>query len=193
MLENMNKPTHIVLDPKYKIFADTFLATGEKGKSARKAGFSARSAHVTANRLLKRADVQAYLQAQAAKVTEETEDIQSKVMNELSAMAFANIADFIRIDADGEPQVDFTGATPEQLRAIKSVASKRRTTTSRSGDVTTEQESKFEMADKYRGLELIMRRTGMLQGEEHKITIDVADRLLAARARLRSANPEEAE
>lgn len=182
-----NQPARVTLDPKHKIFADTFLITGRISESARKAGYSGRSAHVSGNRLLKRSDVQAYLAAQGSKVSEQTEDLQSKVIRELEDMAFANIADFIRVDDEGHPQVDFSGATPEQLKAITRIASKRKTTTTRSGDKIHEEESSFAMADKYRGLELLGDHLGMFKQSEQRVVIDIADRLLAARQRVLSA------
>lgn len=193
MLERMSKDMKVLLDPKYKIFADTFLITGRKKDAAIKAGYSSNSAHVTASKLLKRPDVQAYLAQQATKVSEKTEDLQSRVIKELEAMAFANITDFITIDEEGKPQVDFTGATPEQLKAITRVASKSKVTRQRNGDVVDERESSFVMADKYRGLELLGQTLGMFKQGEQKVVIDVADRLLAARKRLAALDDGAAE
>jgi len=108
----------------------------------------------------------------------------------MEALAFANIADFITVDADGLPQVDFSRATEEQLRAISNVASKRTTRTDRDGGVTVEVSSRFAMADKYRGLELLGRSMGMFRDAEQRIVVDVADRLLHARARLANMRNE---
>src|SRR6478752_1453026 len=115
------------LQPKMKIFADKYLETGNASESARCAGYSAPSAGVTGSKLLKRLDVQEYLATKAAKLQSVTDLSQDRVIGELSALAFANIADFITVDDDGHPVVDFSTATPEQLRAITSVATKSRT------------------------------------------------------------------
>lgn len=183
------KNGRVTLDPKHKILADRFLATGKKQQSAIDAGYAKNGAHVTASRILKRPDVQEYLRVTSERLLKkeekaEEDSLQARVLKELEAMSFANIEDFISINSDGEPEVNFSKATREQLKAITSVASKRRTTRTRSGDVVEEKESKFSMADKYRGLELIMKHTGMLKPDEHKVTIDVADRLLLARQRM---------
>ncbi len=108
-------------------------------------------------------------------------------------MAFANIGDFIRVDDDGLPQVDFSGATPEQLKAISSIATKRRTTTDKDGRVTEDQESKFTMTDKYRGLELLGKHLGLFKEAEQRVVVDVADRLLNARMRMKQLENGEAE
>lgn len=172
------------LHPKFKAFADNYLVSGNASQSARDAGYSPASAGVTGSKLLKRPDIQVYLQAQAAKLTETTEDLQTKVLRELDTMAFTSIANFIRIDADGLPQVDFSNATEEQLRAIASVATKRRTATDKDGKTVVDEEAKFTMADKYRGLEMLGRHVGLFKADEQRVVVDVADRLLHARARM---------
>lgn len=166
------------------MFADEYLLTGHINNSAKKAGYSPKSAHVSGNRLLKRPDVQQYLQAQAAKLTIKTEDMQAKILNELDAMAFANIADFITIDSDGLPHADFSKATPEQMRAIASVKSKTTRRYDKDGNLSaTDIESAFTMADKYRGLELLGKHHGLFKTEEQRIVVDIADRLVTARRR----------
>lgn len=181
------KSLKVVLKPSHKVFADTYLVTGSIIKSAIKAGYSKTSAHVTGSKIIRRPDVQAYLQEKANKVSEETEDLQSRVLKEFETLAFANIADFIRIDKEGLPQVDFSSATPEQLKAITSVASKRETTRTRGGDVILKESSRFNMADKQRALENLGRHLGMFKEPEQRVVVDVADRLLIARQRFLAA------
>lgn len=117
--------------------------------------------------------------------------MQGRVVKEMEALAFANIKDFIRVDEDGLPQVDFSTATEEQLRAISNVASKTTTRRDKDGGVTVEVSSRFAMADKYRGLELLGRTMGMFKDGESRVVIDVADRLLHARRRLSAMGGED--
>jgi phage terminase small subunit len=175
------------LQPKHKSFADSYLETGNASESARRAGYSAPSAGVTGSKLLRRLDVQQYLADKAAKLQSATDVTQDKVIEELSALAFANIADFITVDADGHPTVDFSTATPEQLRAITSVATKSRALYDKEGRVVgKEKQSRFTMADKYKGLELLGKHIGMFKEPETRVVIDIADRLLMARQRVAS-------
>lgn len=188
----------VVLKPRHKVFADTYLTTGNASASARKAGFAESSARITGSKLLQRADVLEYLRVRgeeiAAKESENPEfQLQERVVKELHDMAFANIADFITIDEDGRPQVDFSTATREQLKSITSIVSKRKTMTSRSGDVVTEDEARFGFADKYRGLELLGKHLGMFKEADQRIVVDVADRLMMARQRLKNVTDMEAE
>lgn len=173
------------LHPQHKKFADEFLLTNKVSKSAIAAGYSPKSAHVSGNRLLKRPDVQAYLASKVAEQDAVQDDLASQVINELKTLAFANIADFITIDEDGKPQIDFSAATPEQLKAIASVKSKSsRKYNSKGEHIATDTEAAFAMADKYRGLELLGKHIGLFKADEQRVVVDVADRLLSARRRL---------
>ena len=196
MLERMNdQPLRLLLSGKHKAFADAYIATGNASESARRAGYSSQCAGVTGHKLLRRPDVQEYLANMTAKVHEaEEEDLRDRVNKELSTLAFANIADFISIDDDGTPRVDLSNATPEQLRAIASVKSKTRKIYNKEGEhIATETESAFAMSDKYRGLELIGKTLGMFKADEQRLVVDVADRLLAARGRLRRLESDDSE
>lgn len=190
---HMNAATQTdTLHPKYKIFADEFLITGEKGKSAIKAGFAKNSAHVSATRLLKRPDVQQYLAQRAEKLSIQQDDLQTKVIRELEHMALTNIGDFIRINEDGKPVIDFSTAAPEQLKAIASVKNKTTRRYDKDGNhLSTDEDVAFSMADKYRGLELLGKHLGLFKEAEQRVVIDIADRLVNARRRVRELGSDD--
>jgi hypothetical protein len=109
---------------------------------------------------------------------------RERILAELDKLAFASIEPFIRIDDEGLPQVDFSNATPEQLSAITSVQTKRRKIYNGKGDhIATEDNARFTLADKYRGLELLGKAEGLFSNDKVEVVVDVADRLLAARQR----------
>lgn len=140
--------------------------------------------------MLKRPDVAEYLAHRVGEATEEAEELSTQVIKELKTLAFSNIADFITWDSDGQPQIDFSNATPEQLKAIASVKSKSTQRFDNKGKhIATEREAAFTMVDKKGSLELLGRHLGLFKTEEQRVVLDVADRLLAARRRL--ANDEE--
>lgn len=182
------KRQRITLQPQHKLFAEEYLKYGKISASARAAGYVSNSAHVTGNKLLKRPDVKAYLAQRAEELSsQEDNSLQQRVITELEALAFASIADFITVDDDGLPQVDFSNATPEQLRAVSSIKTKRFDKYNKDGErIGTETQSDFSMADKYRGLELLGKHLGLFKEAEQRVVLDVADRLLAARQRILS-------
>lgn len=175
----------LYLNNKHKVFADAYLINGNASESAVIAGYSFKTRGIAGYKLLKRADVQLYLQERANEVAKETEPLQEQVLSELKTMAFVDYGKFIRIGEDGEPILDLTNADAQDLRAITSVATKRSTRTDKDGVTTTEVTSRLGLADKYRGLELLGKHLGMYKADEQRVVLDVADRLLAARQRLR--------
>lgn len=176
----------IVLDPQHKKFADKYLECGRISESARHAGYAVNSAHVSGNRLLKRPDIQLYLREQGNKVTQQSEDLAAQVINEFKNVAFVDIGELISIDSDGQPHIDFSAASPEVIRAIASIKTKQRQTKDRDGNVTTERETAFALNDKLRALDGLAKHLGLYKADEQRVVLDVADRLLAARQRLRS-------
>jgi phage terminase small subunit len=164
--------------------ADAVLRGESAEQAAILAGYAKKSARTTGPRVLRMPVVAEYIAAQRQKQSAKELSRREKILAELDKMAFANIGDLVTIDANGHPQVDFSRATPEQLAAVTSVATKRRVTRGPKGEEVEEQTAKFSMADKYRGLELLGRAEGMFKENEVKVTVDVADRLLAARQRL---------
>ncbi len=173
-----------VLSPQEQRFCDAYLSGMTAQASAISAGYSERSAAPTATLILKRPKIQSYISQRQAIQAQKSESLRDEVMQELKRMAFANIQDLIVIDENGLPQVDFSKATREQLASVTSIKTKRREIYNNKGEhVATEHDAGFNLADKYRGLELLGKVDGMFAPTETKVTVDIADRLLQARAR----------
>lgn len=95
---------------------------------------------------------------------------------------------YARVDEDGNPQIDLTNTTPEQWAALNSLqTTKKRSYDNKGALIGEEVRVKVTKEDKLRALELLARVEGMLAPTEHRVTVDVGDKLLAARARLLSA------
>lgn len=176
----------------YKKFCDEYLRTNNATGSARAAGASHRTAHVTASKWLKRPEVIEYLRVKAAQlaapraqVKEQGEDLDRRIIEELSTLAFASIGDLITIDKNGQPHFDLSDATPEQLKTIANLKTKTTQRYDNKGQhIATDKEIAISIADKYRGLELLGKHRGLFRADEQRVVLDVADRLLNARRRL---------
>lgn len=177
-----------ILKPKELAFATEYLAGATAAEADVKAGYSAKGARTEGPKRLQKPAVQAYLAAHQTRVVSKTEVLQDRILQELQAMAFANIGDYTRLNAEGQRDVDFSNATREQLSAITKVRNKTRKIYNGKGDhVATEVDQSFDMADKYRGMELLGRHLGMFKEAEQRVVVDVADRLLTARKRVLNA------
>lgn len=81
------------------------------------AGYSPRSAESQASRLLSYAKVQAFLSELQAPALQKFEVTQDRIMQEISAMAFSNIMDFVEVK-DGQAWIDLSKCTREQAAAL---------------------------------------------------------------------------
>lgn len=168
------------LNPRHKRFADEYLGGKNASDAARAVDYRG---HVglTAHRLLKRPDVAEYVRIMRTKSTRAAEITASEWREELGAIAFSNILDFV--DDNGE--IDIKKASRAQARAIQSFRTKKRTITDNRGQIVGEETSvDLRLWDKLRALELVGKAAGFIEADEHKVVIDVADRLLAARQRV---------
>lgn len=185
------------ISDKYRVFADAVLDGKSNTQAAIDAGFAVGSAAVTAYRIINRPEVQAYIAAKRAKITEKAEYSAAEWQRELRALAHSNIQDFTRLNSDGDLEVDFSNASRDQLRAVQGVKVKKRKIYDNRGNVVGEEHhSEFRLWDKLRAAELLGKHAGFLQEPEQRVVVDVADRLLRARARvlgLPSAEHGEAE
>lgn len=174
-----------ILGGKLKLFADGILAGKSGTQAAMDAGYSSRSSGVQASQMLKKPAVAEYLRYMRAKLAENTQYSAAEWQKELRGIAHSNVQDFTRLSNDGELVIDFSNASRDQLAAIQSVKTKKRKIYDRQGNVVgEEQDSEFRLWDKLRAAELLGKHAGFLREPEQKVIVDVADRLLNARARV---------
>lgn len=118
-------------------FVLEYLVDQNGTQAAIRAGASPHSAHATASRWLKRADIRQRIEAHRESVLQPLRDryqvTSERLIHELALLAFSNPADFIAVDNDGQAVIDLSDATRDQFAAIQSV--KAKTTTRTIGDV----------------------------------------------------------
>lgn len=133
------------------------LAQGKKQSAAyRIAGFkpNTRSANLLANHEVVVARVKELTEVAVANTTLTIE----RVLNELEKLGFSNMLDFIKIDDDGQPQLDFGRLTRDQAAAIGEITTDV-ITNPRTGDVT--RRTKFKLLDKKGALVDLGKYLGM--------------------------------
>jgi phage terminase small subunit len=85
------------------------------------AGYAPRSAHVTASRLLKRAKIKDAIARRNAEIMAELDFTPARIVREIAKVAGVNMADFVSIDDEGNPQIDLSGVKRRQLAAVSAV------------------------------------------------------------------------
>ena len=100
-------------------FVQEYLIDLDGAAAARRAGYSERRAKQTAHELLRRPKVAAAIKAGQETQRVRCEIAAATVVDELAKLGFANIFDFIKIDANGRPYTDFSAVTRDQAAAIQ--------------------------------------------------------------------------
>ncbi|MGG1598050.1 terminase small subunit [Paenibacillus naphthalenovorans] len=139
------------LTEKQKRFADEWLIDMNGSAAAIRAGYSPRSADVTASRLLGNAKVRAYIDARMAELSKRTGVNQERIIRELARIAFLDPTQLVNMDT--AELLD--AATADDRAAIASVKVK----TMNGETEMIEREVRF--ADKIKALELLGKRFGM--------------------------------
>lgn len=133
-------------------FRREYLKDGNGTCAAIAAGYAPRSAHVTASRLLRKANIAAPIRA----AIDQYEVDAKRVTRELACCGFSNMADYV--DRDGRMR-DVTSLTREQAAAIREMKVTRRAR----ADGSEEVETTVKLVDKVRPLQLLGQHTGIFK------------------------------
>ncbi|KAI93353.1 terminase [Rhodomicrobium udaipurense JA643] len=103
-------------------FVREYLIDLNGAAAAVRAGYAEKSARSTATNLLKQADVAHAIAAAQRERARRVDVTADRVIEELGRLAFANIRDFIRVDAKGQPEINLA-AIADNRELFASVAS----------------------------------------------------------------------
>lgn len=164
-----------------ELFAKEYVIDLNGTRAAIAAGYSAKTADVKASQLLAEVKVQRLvdnlLSARASKLDLKAE----QVVEELRRLAFANMQDYMRVNADGWPELDLSTLTRDQAAAIQEFSEDA---TGGTGDGERRQvlRRRFKLADKRGSLELLGRHLGMFQDNVKVTGLEgLAERMAALR------------
>ncbi len=110
-------PADKPLSVRQRRFVDHLLQNHSAAEAARRAGYRPVAAKQTGSRLLKRADIQAALAAGRAEA--QAPLTRAAVMAELRAVAFSNLADFMRVYPGQKGGVDLTRISRAQAAGLR--------------------------------------------------------------------------
>ena len=117
----MNSKASPKLTPKQAEFCNQYMIDLNGKQAAIRAGYSAKTAENQASRLLSNAKVQQMVSKLQGKTREKTEITKQEILNELSAIAFADIRDYLWFDGFTVRFKPFSELTGRQSKAIESV------------------------------------------------------------------------
>jgi len=105
------------LTPRQKRFVQEYLVDLNATQAAIRAGYSQKGAETRGSELLRNRKVAAAVRVAKEKREERTEVTADKIVRELAQIAFNDMANYLTIDEDGVPRLDFSrmpeGATKD--------------------------------------------------------------------------------
>jgi phage terminase small subunit len=169
------------LTPQEKRFVDEYLIDLDVNRAALAAGYSKTMAATKAYQWVSKGKVKphvfAAIQKRQQKRAEKLEINADRVLKELALIGFANMQDYMRANADGDPVLDFSQLTREQAAALSEVTVEA-FRDGRGEDARDVSKVKFKLSDKRAALVDIGRHLGMFK-ENVSITGELTVKTLA--------------
>lgn len=132
-------------------FIVEYVANGNATRSAIAAGYSENSARQQGSDLLSNPAVAAEIarrkEAVDRKVMKKFEVTREWIVEELAKLARSNMADFTAFDAEGNPVLDFSDVSRDQMAAVREITSEVYTE-GRGDDAQRVKRTKFSLYDK---------------------------------------------
>ena len=147
------------LTPRRWEFVRQYVALNNATAAARKAGYSERSAYSEGSRLLKNDEVRAAVEWYRGSESERLGVTPARVLEELAAIAFADLGDYVRI-VDGSPIFDMSELPAGATRAIASIDE-------------TSSGVRFKLHDKQAALVTLARSFGLLGNDSPAVAVVV--------------------
>lgn len=141
-----------MLNRRQILFTLEYLTDLNATQAAIRAGYSERTAYSIGQRLLKNVEIQSSVQNAMRAREKRTQITADNVLQELAAVAFARVDDYITWGPDGLELKASASLTYKQLAAVSEVTE----TPSRYG-----KNVRFKLADKLRALELLGQHLGI--------------------------------
>lgn len=161
------------LQPHERVFVDAYVGELEKQavrENIRLTSLLASPLPVADPRARDMLDLALVRAAIAERVRELQEDAELNIyrtLKELRSIAYSNISNYFTIGSDGIPMPDFSGATPEQLAAVKSIDIEEK---------LNGRKIKITLHDKLQALIKTMQYQGLLDGDgDHWRTVNAAE------------------
>jgi phage terminase small subunit len=157
-------------------------------RAAIAAGYSKKTAGVTASQLLNNPKVKAKLGELMEKHAIKLDLSAEQVLSELALMGFANFCDYIRTTEEGDAYIELSQLTRDQAAAIQSITVDEYVE-GRGKNARPVKRTRIKLADKTRSLELLGRYLNLFNLSVN-VNVDLAERvkqLDAARRREREA------
>lgn len=154
--------TALSLKPRYELFCIAYWSNGGNAtKAALAAGYAAKHAATMGHALLKRPEIRFRVDELKAAYMARSMITVDRLDAELARIAFANLEDYVRVDADGNVVPDLTAATRDQMAGLTEVSIQEQRSEGKYGP-SESITRKVKIGNKLGALELLLKRRGAL-------------------------------
>jgi phage terminase small subunit len=140
------------LNDRQKKFCEEYLIDLNATQAAKRAGYSERTAYSKGQQLLKKVEIQEYLQHRRKDQQIRTEITQDRVLQELASIGFARGTDYAQVTKFGTVALTPTDQLSKDQKAAVT------------GVKETKDGVEIKLADKVKALELLGKHLGMFDG-----------------------------
>lgn len=175
------------LHPRHRLFVNEYLKTGNGRKACESLGY--KDTYNASRILLRVPKIRRAIELGLERLTINAES----VLQETAKLAFSNISDYLKLDKDGFPRIDFTLTTHPQFAAVQEISED---VTGGTGDGERRQvlRRKIKLQPKVQALEILADH---LHLRDQRVELDIgenlANRLGGARHRTIDATPATAQ
>jgi phage terminase small subunit len=169
------------LTEKQRRFAEAYLKNGRNAAQAYRTAYNTKGSpqlcaerayelirHPLIAAIIAEADAKA--QAATQRVIDQYAVNEERVVAELARLGFSNMADYMRVGADGDPHLDFSALTRDQAAALAEVTVED-FRDGRGEEARDVRRVRFKLSDKRAALELLGKKLGMFKEKvAHEIT-----------------------
>lgn len=161
-------------------------------EAARRAGYAAKSANVTASQLLSNPNISAAIAAERKKFWDAKAMSREEMVAEISNIARFDMGRILHVTKDGDPFIDLSKADEDDMRALGAVEVED-FTLGRGDDARDVRRVKAKPFDKLKALDLLAKVQGHLKDPSVKvdITIDFASEMAEAEKRVAKAREQQ--
>lgn len=167
------KTAYEQIKPFERVFVDAYVATDNPIKASQAVypnlAANPSIANVRAMDMLSRPLIQAAIAERYKRLSDRFEITAENVTREIALMAFARMGDYVRITDEGEPFVDMSELTSEQMAAISEVTVED-FTEGRGPDARQIRKVKFKLHDKGGALDKLAKIVGVYAPERLELT-----------------------
>jgi len=159
-----------IKNARHRRYVLEFAALGFKNQTqaAIASDYAKGSAHVRANKIMARIEIQTAIQEQKefllSKIESELDMEATDIMREMAIVGGSSIADYLSFNKEGVEIKDSNDINPHKLRAIKSVKIKK----NKNGS-----EIDLVLHDKVKGLEQLAKAKGMYSDVDTSIKVEL--------------------